>query len=169
VNTFYLRLKGRQTVKTIILYATKHGATHEIAQRIASIVDGAVLHDLKQGAPPSLTEFDCIIVGCSLYASMIRKEAKAFLSKNRDILLNKRFGLFLCGMRAEGENDYFKANFSPDILQAAKAASFLGGIFDPEKAGAAERLIIKMVTKQIKYIDTIDDNKIAQFVDALKS
>ena len=153
------------TVKTLILYATKHGAAREIAQRIARLIDGSVLHDLKQGGVPPLAEYDCIIIGGSVYAGMLRKEAKTFLPQNADALRGKRLGLFLCGMDASREQAYFKANFPPDILQAAKAASFMGGIFDPKKAGVMGRLIMKAVAKQAVYTDTIDDGKIKQFTE----
>ena len=154
-------------MKTIILYATKYGAADEIAQRIANKIDGAVIHNLKQGVP-SLAEFDCIILGSPVYAGSIRREAKKFLSKNADVLLNKKFALFLSGIGASGEKKFFESNFPPEILQKAKAAGFLGGIFDPKKAKALERLIIKIVTKKSRYINTIDDTAIEQFAEKVK-
>jgi menaquinone-dependent protoporphyrinogen oxidase len=58
-------------MKTLILYATKHGAAHEAAQRIAKHLDGAVLHDLKQGGVPSIAGYDCVIIGGSIYTDTI--------------------------------------------------------------------------------------------------
>ena len=55
-----------------------------------------------------------------------------------------------------------------DILWAAKATAFLGGIFDPKKAGAIERFIVRLVMKQKGYICSIDKAKIEQFVTNLK-
>ncbi|MCL2759305.1 MAG: flavodoxin domain-containing protein [Treponema sp.] len=155
-------------MKTIILYATKHGAAGEIAQRIAEKIDGAVVHDLKQ-ALPSLADFDCIIVGGSIYAGSIRKEAKTFLTKNAEILKEKKLGLFLCGLDSSGKAAYFEKNIPADILQTAKAKSFLGGIFDPKKTGAMERFIIKIVTKQSCYMSTIKDEKIVKFAEQMKA
>ncbi|MDR0490077.1 MAG: flavodoxin domain-containing protein [Oscillospiraceae bacterium] len=156
-------------MKTLILYATKHGAACEIAQRIEKKIGGAAIHDLKQGGAPSLAEFDCVIVGSSLYAGRIRKEAKAFLAQNADALKVKRLGLFLSGMDASREKPYFDANVAMDVLQAARAARFLGGIFDPQKAGAMERFIMKAVSKQSGYRNTISDDSIEQFVEAMTS
>ena len=153
-------------MKTIIIYATKYGAAGEIARRIADKIDGVVVHDLKSGVP-SLADFDSVIIGSSVYAGMIRKEAKAFLSKNADVLQEKKVGLFLCGLDAGQEKAYFDSNFPPDILRTAKAASFLGGIFDPQKAGIMERFIMKLVTKKTEYINTVDDSKIEQFAEAV--
>jgi len=156
-------------MKTLILYATKYGAAREVARRIATKIDGAVLHDLKQGDVPSLAQFDTIIIGSPVYAGMIRNEAKTFLSQSADALQSKKLGLFVCGLSAEGEKGYFDSNFSPELLKTAKAASFLGGIFDPKKSGVMGRLIMKAVSKSAEYKDTIDDKKIEQFAEVMKT
>ena len=155
-------------MKTLILYATKHGATREIARRIADRMDGAALYDLKQGGVPALSEFDCVIVGSPVYAGTIRKEVKAFVSQNASALQGKRLGLFLSGMSADKEKEVFDANFPPDILQSAKTASNLGYIFNPANAGFMERFIMKAIAKQSGYLENIDDGKIEQFAEAVK-
>ena len=156
-------------MKTLILYASKHGATAEIARRIAGIVTGAAIHDLGQGNAPDLGGFDCVIIGSSIYAGMIRKQAKAYLAQNAEILGEKRLGLFLCGMDGVREKEYFEANFPPALKEHAKATAFLGGIFDPKKAGAAGRLIMKAAAGQSGYADTIDDEKIKRFAEEMFS
>jgi len=155
-------------MKTLILYATKYGAAYEAAQRIAKHITGSVLHNLKQSGVTSLAGYDCVIIGSSVYVGSIRKEAKAFLSQNTNALKGKKVGLFLCGLQEAEEKAFFKNNFPDEILQTAKAVSFLGGIFDPAKSGILERFIMKAVAKQSGYIDTIDDGKIAQFSEELK-
>ena len=155
-------------MKTLILYATKHGATREIAERIAGRMDGATTHDFGQGNIPDIAGFDCIVVGSSLYAGMIRKEAKAFLSQNADTLCNKKLGLFLSGMDSSKEKDFFESNIPQSILLGAKATGFLGGIYDPKKAGFIERLIMKAASGQSKYTNCIDDGRIEKFIEALR-
>jgi len=155
-------------MKTIIIYATKYGCAAEIAKRIADKIDGAVVCGLKQNVP-SLADFDCIILGSSVYAGNIRKEAKAFLAHNTDVLLEKKIGLFLCGIGRENAGSYFKANFSEEILQKAKSKCFCGGIFDPKKANGFERFIIKLITKKPSYVDTINEKEIEQFIQEMKS
>jgi len=156
-------------MKTIILYATKHGATQEAARRISDRIEGSEIHDLKQENVPEIADYDCIILGSSIYASRIRKDAKEFLSQNAETLKEKNLGLFLCGMEGEQEKEFFKINFPNDILDSARATCFLGGIFDPEKASALDRMIMKVVTKKLAYMDTIDNDKIEEFVKELTS
>ena len=153
-------------MKTLILYATKYGAAAEIARRIANKMDGAVVQDLKQSETPDISGFDCVVVGSSVYAGMFRKEAKAFLSQNAEVLRQKRVGLFVSGMSTGEEQAVFAGNVPHDVLQSAKTAVFLGGIFDPKKVNFAERLIMKAAAKHSAYTETIDDGKIGQFVAA---
>ena len=155
-------------MKTIIIYATKYGAAGEIARRIAGKMDGAAIHELNQNIP-SLADFDCVIFGSSIYAGMIRRKAKMFLSKNANVLKEKKLGLFLSGLDAAGEKKYFDSNFSREILEKAKATSFLGGVFDPKKAGMLERLVMKVVSGRSVYVNTINDGKIEQFVNTMKA
>ena len=155
-------------MKTLILYATKHGAAKAIAERIAERIPGSTVHDLKDSGVPPVSQFDCVVIGSSIYAGAIRKEAKAFLAQNAAALRSTRLGLYLSGMDASREKDFFEANVSPEILQAAAVKSFIGGVFDPKKAGFMERLIMKMVAKQSSYSDTISDEKIEHFAEAMK-
>lgn len=156
-------------MKTLILFATKNGATREIAQRIAKQMEGAVVHDLRNSEIPALGGFDCVIIGSSVYAGMIRKEAKSFVGQNAAVLCGKRLGLFISGLDGSKEKEYLSANYPAEVLRAAKSACFLGGVFDPEKAGFMGRLVMKAVAKQTEYTDNIDDTKIKQFTEALKA
>ena len=155
-------------MKTLILYATKYGAAAEITKRIATQFDNASTCDLKQGNIPLLEDFDCIIVGSSIYAGTFRKEAKAYLAQNANELCKKKLGLFICSMGDGKEDEVFKANVPDEVLQAAVAKATLGGAFDPKKANFMERFIIKAVAKQSGYVDNINDEKISKFAEAMK-
>lgn len=151
-------------MKTIILYATKNGAVKQIAQSIADKMEGAQIYDLAQDGIPNISQFDCVIIGSSIYAGAIRKEAKTFIQTHTIELCQKRLGLFLSGMDDKSEKTYFDTNFSADLLQASVSHAFLGGIFDPKKAGMMGRFIMKAVTKQSDYTDNIMNERIESFV-----
>ena len=160
-------------MKTLILYATKYGASAEIARRISAKFPNATVFNLKTDKIPPLDDFDCVIVGGSLYAGMLRKEAKKFVSENATVLGNQRLGLFLSGLSKNDEGSEsqkaFTENFPQSILQSAKATAFLGGIFDPAKAKGVDKFIFKAVTKQSDYTNTISDERIDMFVSELLS
>jgi menaquinone-dependent protoporphyrinogen oxidase len=156
-------------MKTLILYATKHGAAREIAERIAKGMDGAAVHDLGRGNAPGLAGYDCVILGGSVYAGAVRKEVKEFIAANTDALRQKRLGLFLSGMHTAAEKEAVEASFPPALLKAAKAVCLPGGIFDPKKAGFLERMVAKAVMKASAYTSTIDDKKIERFVREVRA
>jgi len=154
-------------MKTLILFATKHGTAGEVAKRIAKNMNDADIHDLKELPLPSLSDYDCVVVGSSVYGGKIRKEAKAFLSKNPGMLCERNLGLYICGIAEQHEKEAFRTNFPSDILAAAKASYFLGGIYDPSQFPRMERFIMKLLAGHSEYIDSIDDDKIKEFTDIL--
>ncbi len=153
-------------MKALVLYATKHGAAKEIAQRIGKKL-GATVCDLA-GKAPDLTGYDCVIVGSSVYAGQLRKEAKAFVAANADALKKLKLGLFVSGMAADGEEGYLTQNYPADVVSHATAKAMLGGIADPKKENMFEKLVMRIVTKSGKYTNTISDEKINGFVGKMK-
>jgi len=87
-------------MKTLIVYATKYGATKQIAEQLAEYLGGADLVDVGKGETASLTEYDCVVLGSPLTAGSIRKEVKAFAQQHAGELGGKRLGLFVSGCRA---------------------------------------------------------------------
>lgn len=158
-------------MKTIILYATKYGASREIARRIAEKLPDTSLCDLKRDTVPPLSQYGCVIIGGSLYAGMLRKEAKNFAAQHASELSGKKLGLFLSGMdgREESLAAYFGNNFPQEVLQNAKTKAFLGGIYDPSKVGFLSRIIFKAAAKQSEYKSNLFEDKIVEFAEALKA
>jgi len=155
-------------MKTIILYATKYGATAEVARLIAEKFDDALIHDLKQADVPTIDDFDCVIIGSAVYAGSFRNEAKTYINKNTEALCNKRLGLFVCGMSPDESGAAIKANVPDKVLEASIAVCSTGGMFDPEKANFFERLIMKLITKQSGVVNTINNENITEFTNAMK-
>lgn len=148
---------------TLILYATKYGASEKVAIQLSRQLDDAPFYNLREKSLPLLSDFDTIIFGSSIYAGKIRKEAKAFLVKHQAVLMDKKIGFFLSGLSQKEAEQCFKANIPMELLQKAQIKAFLGGIFDPQKANAAERTIMKLVAKQVLFTDTIEEEKIRDF------
>jgi menaquinone-dependent protoporphyrinogen oxidase len=148
-------------MKTLVLYATKRGAAREIAERIARALECAA-YDLGGGDIPPLEGYDAVVIGGSLYAGMVRKEAKAFAAQNEAALLGKKVGLFLSGL-GKGSEEAFQTNFPKAIVEGAKAKGSMGGIYDPAKCGFGERLIMRLLGKR-QYTNTISDEAIGVFV-----
>ncbi len=155
-------------MKTLILYATKHGATREIAALLAKQIEAATLVDLASANLPEPNEYDCVMIGSSVYAGMLRKEAKAYITQYASQLKQKPLGLFVSGMAPEGVQGYLDANYPKDVVAHAKATALLGGVSDPKKQGFFERLVMSLITKKADYVNTISEEKIARFAEAVK-
>ena len=149
-------------MKTLILYATKHGATRKIAELIAQEIPNSIVKNVEE-SEPHLPAYDCVILG----SSVIRKPLKRYMEKHQSELLEKKLGLFLSGLAEEEEEQYFKQNFPPSILEAATSKHILGGIYDPQKCTLVERIAMKLVPKINAYISTISSEKIAAFAREL--
>ena len=154
-------------MKTLIIFSSKKGATADVAELIKGKFDNAVVWDIKNTDKPRLDEFDTIIIGSSVYVGKIHKDVKAFVSKNSEILRQKKLGLFLCGLLPKEAYKVFENGFAP-VLQYAKAKVFAGGVYDPKKSGFASRLVMKAVAKLSEYTNTVDGNAIDEFAASFK-
>lgn len=150
-------------MKTLVVYATKHGATAEIAKKLAAVFGGADLCDLGKSVPPDLAEYGCVVLGSPLYAGMARKALKAYAAANEAALCEKRLGLFFSGLAPSDTGDYFKNNFPAKLVAEAEATAMLGAIFDPARNGFFSRFIVKMVAKTNGYVNTVNEDAIKKF------
>ena len=151
----------------MIIFATKHGATEEIASRIAAQIQSAAMFNVNSKDALPFDDFDCVILGSPVYAGCIKAELKAFIKKHEKTLLGKRLGLFISGLDKSNTEKTFKENFSMAILKHAVSTAFLGGIFDPQKVGGLGRFIMR-VAKHKEFTDTIDDEEIKRFAKVFR-
>lgn len=137
-------------MRTLIVYATKHGTTADCAGQLASKLDGeSVLCRLGKDRLPPLDSFDRIVVGGSIHIGKIQKSITDFTVRHQDILLKKPLGLFICCM-AEGETaeHYMETSFPAGIVAHASSKGLFGGSYRFSKMGWLNRKMIQMVEKQ---------------------
>ena len=86
-------------MKTLIVYATKHGCTEKCANELKNNLTGEIeLHNLKKSVKTDLNDFWTIIIGGSIHVGQVQKNVKQFCLNNLDLLIEKKIGLFLCCM-----------------------------------------------------------------------
>ncbi len=91
--------------QVLVTYATKYGATAEIANKIGEVLrqqglDADVL-PLKQ--VKDLTPYAAVILGSAVYIGRWRKEAVKFLEANEQALAERDTWLFSSGPTGEGD------------------------------------------------------------------
>jgi len=145
---------------TLIAYATKYGCTEKCAKILAEKLMGKIdLCNLNEAKAIDLTPYDKVIIGGSIYAGKIRKEAWEFCEKNLNILKEKKIALFICGMHEKNAETELNAAFPHELLNRAIAKEFFGGEFRFQKMNLLERFVVKKVTNADKSIPPIDTTK----------
>ena len=83
----------------LVAYASKHGATREIAERIAETLTaaGQQAEARPVGAPGDLAGYDAFVIGSAAYLGHWLKEAAGFVRGNRAVLVSRPLWLFSSG------------------------------------------------------------------------
>ena len=159
-------------MKIAIIYASKHGTTEKVAVSISEKLketNDVELFSLNKIANPDISGFDAAILGSSIYAGQASKKMKTFCQANQSVLLQKKTGLFVCGMhpdKAEQEKE-LKDAYSEELHQNAVATGFMGGEFLFEKMNFFERLIVKKIAKTKTSVHQIDWEAVDEFVEKI--
>jgi menaquinone-dependent protoporphyrinogen oxidase len=137
-------------MKVLILFTSKYGAAEKCANLLSEKLNGHVtIINLKETKNITLSDYDKIIVGASVYAGSIQAEVKDFCAANSNLLLSKPFAFFLSCM-SDGKEEiksYMKRSFSNELINHAIVIDSLGYGFNFGKMNFFERQIIKVVVK----------------------
>jgi menaquinone-dependent protoporphyrinogen oxidase len=140
--------------RILVAYASKHGATAEIAERIGQLLCRAGLPTDVRPADRvrDLTPYRAVVLGSAVYVGRWRKEAAAFLKANEKTLAGRPVWLFSSG--PTGEGDPLKLTkgwrFPEDLkavasrIQPRDIAVFHGKV-DPAKLGFIEKAMLNHV------------------------
>ena len=157
-------------MSTIIIYTTKHGSTQTCAGILALKMDGKVtMVNIKTDDIPCLNCADNIVVGGPIYVGKIQKNITRFLEENRELLLSKKLGLFIC-CEAEEEDarEQLENAFSEELREHAVAVENFGGEIRWDDLGLLEKAAVKAVMKQSESSSDIDTEAIERMARALE-
>lgn len=157
-------------MKTIIIYATKHGCTEKAVKELSQKLSGDITTiNIRDQSPPEISEFNRIIIGGSIYAGQIQKRIRQFCASNLEMLKDKEIGLFICCMyEPEIAREQLKNAFPEELHQMAKAEAILGGEFNFEKMNFVEKLLVKKIVGVRESVSKIDQNAIDRFATRLE-
>ncbi|MGB2909340.1 MAG: flavodoxin domain-containing protein [Anaerolineales bacterium] len=91
--------------QVLVAYATKYGATAEIAEKIGQVLRQAGLPTdvLPVDRVSDLTPYKAVVLGSAVYIGKWRKEAVKFLQANEIMLAERQVWLFSSGPSGEGD------------------------------------------------------------------
>ena len=132
-------------MKTAIIYASTYGSTRKVAQTLNQKIPDSTLVDIKkQSIDPA--NFDTIILGSSIYIGQVDKQMKNFINGYKEVLKNKRIGIYFCCGFEENLQTYLDTNFDKEMVKDAIVTT-MGGEMDVSKMSFAHKMITRMVQK----------------------
>lgn len=90
--------------KILIAYASKYGATREIAEKIGDVLQTADFQAdvLSVKDVQHVSAYQAVILGSALYVGKWQKDAETFLKQNETVLANRPVWLFSSGPTGNG-------------------------------------------------------------------
>jgi menaquinone-dependent protoporphyrinogen oxidase len=140
--------------KVLVAYASKYGATAEIAEKIGAVLRqaGLAADVLSVERVGDLTPYGAIVLGSAVYMGQWRKEAVAFLETNEQALAARPVWLFSSGPTGEGDPVKLMQGWRFPTAQQPIAdrirprdIALFPGVLDTKKLSLAEKLVIKGV------------------------
>ncbi len=158
-------------MKVLIAYRSRYGATESCAKSLASrITSETLLHDLKGRDHPSLEGFDVVLIGGSIYGGKVQREVPAFCDRERERLVSRKVGLFICcfytGEQAMAE---LQEAFPPWLAVHAFAREVLGGELSLRKLTLPDRILVRSLVHPARDISAIRTDAVEELAAAVNS
>jgi menaquinone-dependent protoporphyrinogen oxidase len=140
--------------QVLVAYATKHGATEEIAEKIGEVLrqEGLPADVLSVDKVGDLGAYQAVVLGSAVYVGQWRKEAAKFLETNETALAGKPVWIFSSGPTGEGDPVELMQGWRfPDKLQpiadniGTRDITAFHGALDADKLNFIEKFAIKQV------------------------
>lgn len=137
-------------MNTLIVYGTTYGYAQDCAHQLKNRLPGSVeVVDALSAMALSLTPYDQVIIGGSVYMGQIQKPVRAFCLQNQEALREKRIGLFLCCGLAEDFTKNLEAAFPEALRSRALSMECFGGQMNLSKMSFIHRTVASMMTKSV--------------------
>lgn len=134
--------------RILVTYASKHGATREIAEAIADVLRQAD-HDVEcmpASDVRNLGSFDAVVLGSAVYMKRWRPEARRLLKHNSKALAERPFWVFSSGPCGEKPDPSWSEPAST-IKQAERLGvrdhTVFGGRLPLEPSNFVERAMVR--------------------------
>lgn len=141
----------------LVTYASKYGATKEIAEKIGEVLrqSGLQADVIPVGSIRDLNSYRTVILGSAVYVGKWQKQAVAFLQTNEKMLADRPVWLFSSGPTGVGEAlELVEGLRLPAELQPVadrihpRDVTVFHGYINPDKINFIEKWAIKRLVKK---------------------
>jgi menaquinone-dependent protoporphyrinogen oxidase len=156
-------------MRVLVVYASRYGATQEIAERIAVTLRQQSLEASVQPAnhADDPVGYDAAVIGSAAYYFHWMKSATEFVRRNRDALANRPVWLFSSGPLGTEAKDA-QGRDKRAVTEPKEIAEFretirprdhrvFFGVLDPKKLGFTHRLMLKLPVNRDNAIFPVGD------------
>lgn len=144
--------------KVLVAFATKYGATGEIAERIGSVIRdaGLTVDVMPVHRVRGLEGYSVVVLGSAVYIGQWRREASGFLKANEKALAGMPVWLFSSGPTGKGEPSVLLEGWRfPKALQpiadriGPREIALFHGALDIDRVGFVEKWMVKNVKGEL--------------------
>ena len=152
-------------MKVLVAYASRHGSTSEIAERIAGRLRDAG-HEVNVASADEIDEVDdheAVVLGSAVYVGKWLESARSFVEAHAAVLCTRRVWLFSSGPL--GEPPRPDAEHCVDVSEIVETTRALehrvfAGRLDRSTLGVGERAVARLVKAaegDFREFDAIDE------------
>jgi menaquinone-dependent protoporphyrinogen oxidase len=156
-------------MKTIIIYATKHGSVENAVNLLKGKLEGEVkLVNIMNQEAPTLAEYENVILGGSIYVGKIQKRFSKYIEKHLSELLTKRVGLFICAAQQEDIREKELIDSYPEeLFQHALCKEIFGYEIHYEDMNFIEKRVVSSIMGHKSDYSELSESKIDSFAKAI--
>ena len=117
------------TMKTVILYSSKAGATRQCAELLETRIEDSRCCDIKDTRNPRIIiqDAELVIMGSGVHAGRMYKPFRRFVKDNLDFLLMKRVAVFSSNALPETIDEIVSKNIPATLAAHAICIESFGG------------------------------------------
>ena len=148
--------------RVLVAYASKHGATAEIAEAIADEIrrSGHDVDCVAAAEQPDVAAYDAVVLGSAVYMKRWRPEARRLLKRDRQALAERPLWAFSSGPFGEDSED--SCLVPPGVDRTleklgARGHVVFGGRVPADPQNFVERAIVKETPAEVSDLRDWDE------------
>ncbi|MNC37728.1 Protoporphyrinogen IX dehydrogenase [menaquinone] [compost metagenome] len=138
-------------MRTLILYASKSGASREYAELLWARLADCAICDITKDLP-DMEPYDTLILGSGIRMGKLYRPVRSFMRKNMSLLLSKNIAFYLCNAYPDSLQKAIETNIPKPLRDQAACISSFGG---------------KPPFTSLKNLEWVRMDKVASFVKTI--